>query len=152
MFKQDDKPSKDTLQLLIEDEKPKMLKNKQILASSNLKGDYGNIAMLLFLYLLQGIPLGLIYAVPMILQKRGLSYKDQAGLSFSQWPYACEYMLTLDYFESHLNNFFILYCSENIMGTNCGCNVHKTIRSSEELVDSNTTFHWNFHAHFVTKH
>ncbi|CAO1327775.1 unnamed protein product [Diamesa serratosioi] len=65
-----------------------MLKNKQNPAKSNLKGDYGNIAILLFLYLLQGIPLGLIYAVPMILQKRGLSYKDQAGLSFSQWPYA----------------------------------------------------------------
>ena len=91
MFKQDVKPTEDTLQLLIVDEPPNMLKNKQILERSNLKGDYGNIAMLLFLYLLQGVPLGLIYAVPMILQKRGLSYKDQAGLSFSQWPYAREY-------------------------------------------------------------
>ena len=99
MFKQDDKPSEDTLQLVIDDESPNMLKNKQILARSNLKGDYGNIAMLLFLYLLQGVPLGLIYAVPMILQKRGLSYKDQAGLSFSQWPYASEYLDTLKKFD-----------------------------------------------------
>ena len=93
MFKQYDKPSEDTLQLLIEDESPKpnMLKNKQHLTRSNLKGDYGNIAMLLFLYLLQGVPLGLIYAVPIVLQKRGLSYKDQAGLSFSQWPYASKF-------------------------------------------------------------
>lgn len=105
MFKQDDKPSEDNLQLLIDDEPPKMLKNKQILTSSNLKGDYGNIAMLLFLYMLQGVPLGLIYAVPMILQKRGLSYKDQAGLSFSQWPYACEYLETLDSFESFKHLF-----------------------------------------------
>lgn len=56
----------------------------------NLKGDYGNIAILLFLYVLQGVPMGILYAVPMLLQNRGVSYKEQAGLSFSNWPFACE--------------------------------------------------------------
>ncbi|CAO1342412.1 unnamed protein product [Diamesa tonsa] len=54
----------------------------------NLKGDYGNIGILLFLYLLQGVPLGIIIAVPMLLQNRGVSYKDQASVSFSMWPFA----------------------------------------------------------------
>lgn len=43
----------------------------------NLKGDRANIALLLFLYTLQGIPLGLAAAIPMILQNRGVSYKQQ---------------------------------------------------------------------------
>ena len=46
---------------------------------SDLRGDYGNIAILFFLYLLQGIPLGIGQAIPMLLQNRGASYKEQAG-------------------------------------------------------------------------
>lgn len=48
---------------------------------SDLRGDYGNIAILFFLYLLQGIPLGIGQAIPMLLQNRGASYKEQAGMS-----------------------------------------------------------------------
>lgn len=44
---------------------------------SDISGDKGNIAILLFLYLLQGIPLGLCGAIPMILQNRHVSYKQQ---------------------------------------------------------------------------
>lgn len=44
---------------------------------SDLRGDRGNIAILFFLYLLQGIPLGLTAAIPMLLQNRGASYKQQ---------------------------------------------------------------------------
>lgn len=43
----------------------------------NLKGDRQNIALLFCLYTLQGIPLGLSAAIPMILQNRGVSYKQQ---------------------------------------------------------------------------
>lgn len=45
--------------------------------SSNIKGDVKNILLLFFLYTLQGIPLGLSAAIPMILQNRGASYKQQ---------------------------------------------------------------------------
>lgn len=44
---------------------------------SNLDGDRGNIAILFLLYLLQGVPLGLCAAIPMILQNKHVSYKDQ---------------------------------------------------------------------------
>lgn len=44
---------------------------------SNIKGDEINIAVLLFLYTLQGIPLGLAGAIPMLLQNRGITYTQQ---------------------------------------------------------------------------
>lgn len=47
--------------------------------TSNLKGDRKNIALLFFLYTLQGIPLGLSAAIPMILQNHGVSYKQQVS-------------------------------------------------------------------------
>lgn len=41
--------------------------------------DRWNIALLLFLYLLQGIPLGLSAAIPIILTNRKIDYKDQVS-------------------------------------------------------------------------
>lgn len=55
---------------------------------SNLKGDYGNIAFLLLLYVLQGIPIGLSSAVPLLLQNKKVSYSDQAIFSFVSWPFS----------------------------------------------------------------
>jgi len=45
--------------------------------SSDLRGDEKNIAILFFLYLLQGIPLGLCGSIPMLLQNRSVSYRQQ---------------------------------------------------------------------------
>jgi len=46
---------------------------------SNFHGDRGNLAILLFLYILQGLPMGLSAAIPMIMQNRGASYKQQVS-------------------------------------------------------------------------
>lgn len=54
----------------------------------NLKGDYFNICVLVFLYVLQGIPLGLIGSVPYILTNRGVTYSQQALFSFVTWPFS----------------------------------------------------------------
>eukprot|EP00095_Tigriopus_kingsejongensis_P011438 maker-scaffold222_size251774-snap-gene-0.27 protein:Tk11438 transcript:maker-scaffold222_size251774-snap-gene-0.27-mRNA-1 annotation:"acetyl-coenzyme a transporter 1" len=56
--------------------------------SSNIQGDELNVAVLLFLYVLQGIPLGLAAAVPLILTNRHVSYKAQAQFSFAYWPFS----------------------------------------------------------------
>ncbi|KPJ08428.1 Acetyl-coenzyme A transporter 1 [Papilio machaon] len=56
--------------------------------NSNIKGDEINIAVLLFLYTLQGIPLGLAGAIPMLLQNRGITYTQQAEFSFVNWPFS----------------------------------------------------------------
>lgn len=55
---------------------------------SDIRGDRANIAILFFLYLLQGIPIGLTAAIPMLLQNRGASYKQQAEFSFAVWPFS----------------------------------------------------------------
>lgn len=61
---------------------------------SNLKGDYGNVAILLFLYILQGIPLGISSAVRILLQNRGVSYKEQALFSLASYPFTSSLHLT----------------------------------------------------------
>jgi MFS transporter, PAT family, solute carrier family 33 (acetyl-CoA transportor), member 1 len=55
---------------------------------SNLKGDYGNMALLLSLYFLQGTISGLTAAIPILLQNRGVSYKQQALFSVAQYPFS----------------------------------------------------------------
>lgn len=63
-------------------EKEELIENGDISESgpSNIKGDEVNIAVLLFLYTLQGIPLGLAAAVPMLLQNRGITYTQQVSI------------------------------------------------------------------------
>lgn len=57
---------------------------------SNLHGDYLNISLLLLLYILQGIPIGLISSIPFLLVNRGISYSQQAIFSFAIWPFSCK--------------------------------------------------------------
>lgn len=56
--------------------------------NQGLKGDRASVCLLMFLYILQGIPLGLTGAIPMILQGRSVSYKEQAMFSFVYWPFS----------------------------------------------------------------
>ncbi|XP_056334720.1 acetyl-coenzyme A transporter 1 [Danio aesculapii] len=53
-----------------------------------IKGELGNVSLLLFLYVLQGIPLGLAGSIPLIMQSKNVSYKDQAYFSFVFWPFS----------------------------------------------------------------
>lgn len=53
-----------------------------------IHGELGNVLLLLFLYVLQGIPLGLAGSIPLILQSKSVSYKDQAFFSFVFWPFS----------------------------------------------------------------
>uniref|UniRef100_A0A8D0HDV1 Acetyl-coenzyme A transporter 1 n=1 Tax=Sphenodon punctatus TaxID=8508 RepID=A0A8D0HDV1_SPHPU len=52
------------------------------------RDELGNILLLLFLYVLQGIPLGLAGSIPLILQSKNVSYRDQAFFSFVFWPFS----------------------------------------------------------------
>lgn len=53
-----------------------------------IRGELGNVLLLLFLYVLQGIPLGLAGSIPLILQSKSVSYRDQAFFSFVFWPFS----------------------------------------------------------------
>jgi PAT family acetyl-CoA transporter-like MFS transporter 1 len=55
---------------------------------NGLKKDYKNIALLLFLYFLQGLPLGLTGSLPYMLSSRKASYADQGTFSFAFWPFS----------------------------------------------------------------
>ena len=55
---------------------------------SNLKKDSLKIIFLIWLYMLQVFPLGLLSTLPYILTVRKVSYSDQGILSFAGWPYA----------------------------------------------------------------
>lgn len=47
----------------------------------NLKGDWLNFFLLMLLYTMQGIPLGIASAMPIILQSnKNVSYKDQVNI------------------------------------------------------------------------
>ncbi|XP_044727688.1 acetyl-coenzyme A transporter 1 [Chrysoperla carnea] len=61
---------------------------EEITGAGRFHGDGKNITLLFLLYTLQGIPLGLSAAIPMILQNRGVSYKQQAEFSFVNWPFS----------------------------------------------------------------
>ena len=58
------------------------------LTLSNWKKDRWNITLLLFLYLLQGIPLGMAASIPLIIQTYGASWSQQATFSFAFWPFS----------------------------------------------------------------
>jgi len=53
-----------------------------------LKGDRLNIALLMLLYVLQGIPLGISSSIPYLLQSRHITYKEQAMFSLASWPFS----------------------------------------------------------------
>ena len=54
----------------------------------NLEGDYGNIALLFLLYVLQGLPMGLSAALPMILKENDVSTSDLGTFSVSAMPFS----------------------------------------------------------------
>lgn len=54
----------------------------------DLTGDYANVALLLMLYTLQGIPMGLSGSIPMMLSERGVSYTTQSVFSLVSWPFS----------------------------------------------------------------
>jgi len=65
-----------------EDEPTKsVVENELILAKTNLKGDWPNIFLLLLLYIMQGVPLGLVAGIPILLQsKQNVTYNEQVKI------------------------------------------------------------------------
>ncbi|KAI0978266.1 hypothetical protein GJ496_011516 [Pomphorhynchus laevis] len=55
-------------------------------------GDFPKIALLLLLYCLQGIPLGLVAAIPFLLQVKS-GFTGQAMFSLATWPFATKVLL-----------------------------------------------------------
>ena len=54
----------------------------------DLEGDKFHVLVLFFLYIFQGIPLGLKDAIPLILSNKNVPYKEQATYSISSYPFS----------------------------------------------------------------
>ncbi|KAL8187909.1 UNVERIFIED_CONTAM: hypothetical protein K2H54_057793 [Gekko kuhli] len=92
--------------------------------------ELGSILLLLFLYVLQGIPLGLAGSIPLILQSKNVSYTDQAFFSFVFWPFSLKLlwapMVDAVYFKSfgrrkswlvptqYVLGLFMMYLSQQV--------------------------------------
>ena len=59
----------------------------------NLDGDKLHVLLLFFLYFLQGIPIGLDLAIPLMLARRNVPYSEQAVFSFSTYPFSMKVKL-----------------------------------------------------------
>ena len=56
--------------------------------SLDLRGDETSLLLLLFLYTLQGIPIGLAGSLPFLLQERGTSLTQQSMFSIASYPFS----------------------------------------------------------------
>lgn len=54
--------------------------------------DFKAVVFLLTLYFLQGIPLGLSASIPLLLQKYGVSYTQQAVFTISYYPFSFKFL------------------------------------------------------------
>ena len=54
----------------------------------DLEGDKLHVCILLFLYCLQGIPLGLKASIPLILTRRSVPYTEQARFTIASYPFS----------------------------------------------------------------
>ncbi|KAJ6669422.1 hypothetical protein lerEdw1_008231, partial [Lerista edwardsae] len=103
---------------------------KPVGCPTGYRAELGSILLLLFLYVLQGIPLGLAGSIPLILQSKNVSYKDQAFFSFVFWPFSLKLlwapMVDAVYFKSfgrrkswlvptqYVLGFFMMYLSSQV--------------------------------------
>jgi hypothetical protein len=73
---------------VISQQKDKDQNNQKYHSNSNYKKDLTSIIFLIYLYFLQGIPLGLAGSLPAIMASRKVSYSDLGTFSFVFWPFS----------------------------------------------------------------
>jgi hypothetical protein len=59
---------------------------------SSLRKDAKTIGLLMFLYFLQGLPMGLASGVSILLTDKKVSYSDQSTFSFVWWPFSLKFI------------------------------------------------------------
>uniref|UniRef100_H2Z3B5 Acetyl-coenzyme A transporter 1 n=1 Tax=Ciona savignyi TaxID=51511 RepID=H2Z3B5_CIOSA len=67
--------------------------------------DRSSVLLLLFLYILQGIPLGLAGSIPMLLAAKSIDYKQQALFSFVFWPFSIKLLWAPLVDGAYIQNF-----------------------------------------------
>ncbi|CAF1314937.1 unnamed protein product [Didymodactylos carnosus] len=62
--------------------------NNKVHIKPNWKRDISSIFLLMVLYLMQGVIIGITVSIPLILQSKGVSWKQQGTFSFVHWPFS----------------------------------------------------------------
>jgi PAT family acetyl-CoA transporter-like MFS transporter 1 len=70
------------------EDQPEETTSKKPKPLSGLRKDTKTIFLLMFLYFLQGLPMGLLGAITFILGAKKVSYSDQGMFSFANWPFS----------------------------------------------------------------
>ena len=60
--------------------------------SGLIRNDLFAVCFLLLLYFLQGVPLGLGASIPLLLQKAGVTYAQQAVFTFAGYPFSFKFL------------------------------------------------------------
>ena len=86
----DDIESQIKIVLNTETKKAKMSRKKTEAEKpkASLSKDWSSICLLLLLYTLQGVPMGISAAIPMLLEERKVSMTQQGVFSFCSWPFS----------------------------------------------------------------
>jgi PAT family acetyl-CoA transporter-like MFS transporter 1 len=72
----------------------------------NLKGDYGNVALLFVLYSFQGIIAGMTSSISILMQSRGASYQDQALFTLVTYPTSSNQSIIFSIERNLIYNFY----------------------------------------------
>lgn len=83
---------------------------------TGLRNDISAVCFLLLLYFLQGVPLGLGASIPLLLQKSGVSYAQQAVFTFAGYPFSFKVGLL----------FFVIQRRLVLMGWTCRLAVYSS--------------------------
>ena len=117
----------------------------------DLEGDKLHVCILLFLYCLQGIPLGLKASIPLILTRRSVPYTEQAKFTIASYPFSMkvldnvEFVPLYDFWlqqESIALNLLRFYMMSGSLGPDCGLCVLGKVRKKEILAGARSIRHW----------
>ena len=101
----------------------------------NLDGDKLHVCILLFLYCLQGIPLGLKSSIPLILTRRSVPYTEQARFTIASYPFS------MKVHNTKLVNDILMRTPSGSLGPNCGLRVLGQVWQKEILAGAGSVRH-----------
>ena len=67
---------------------PNVIEDSAETPKKGLRKDLKTISLLMYLYFMQGLPLGLAGCIPIIMMSKKASFSDQGTFSFVLWPFS----------------------------------------------------------------
>jgi hypothetical protein len=116
----------------------------------SIRKDLSTIIFITYLYLLQGIVLGLVNVVPLILGKREVGYSEQGTFSFALWPLSIKllwYAAKNQILTQIIPNIFYFISRLKNQGSSSRFTFPETTRQAEILGGAGLLSHRRVHVH-----